>query len=300
LLAAREREGLGSIGSKTVGGAIRHVSDRLASAGIEGSLLEARLLVAEASNLSVAEVYARPERTLRADIFADILSLAERRERREPLAYVLGRKEFHGRSFEVNEHVLVPRPETETLVEIALQRIGGFERPRILDVGTGSGCIAVTLALELPAASVVATDVSDGALRMARRNAIRLGAVGVRFLRCDLLSAIPRQGLEMVIANPPYIPSSEIDGLMPEIRDHEPRTALDGGEDGLRFHRRLVAQASGALVPGGRLLLETAMGQACSVRAMVAERGYTDVEITKDLAGIGRVVGAIWPGDTTV
>lgn len=261
-------------------------------AGVEEAAREARLIVAEAIWAPVTETFVRPEHTLSEEETARLESLMRRREQREPLAYLLGRREFFGRTFEVNEAVLVPRPETETLVELALQRADTLPVAHIVDAGTGSGCIAISLALECSDILVVGVDVSEAALGVARRNADRLLARQAAFLQSCFLSAFRPRSLGMVVSNPPYIPSAEIGALMPEVRNFEPRLALDGGPDGLAGHRTLVAQAALALAPGGCLLLETAMGQTGVVSRLLEAAGFGELEVFCDLAGIERVVAA--------
>ena len=233
-------------------------------------------------------------------------ALVRRREQREPTGYIIGHREFWNLDMEVTAGVLLPRPETELLVEEALSRLspppeGSGDTPgsalaaapvhaRIADIGTGSGCIAVAIARWLPAADVVAVDASEAALAVARRNAARHEVAGrVRFLQTDLLSGVP--GLfDAVVANPPYVPAPDIAGLQPEVRDHEPLHALDGGADGLDVIRRLVPEAAAALRPGGWLLFEFGFGQADGVRAIIAAQPQLElVGVRPDLAGIPRV-----------
>jgi release factor glutamine methyltransferase len=213
------------------------------------------------------------------------------------MAYVLGRCEFWGLTFEVTPEVLVPRPETEILVEQALQRLDvtteGSAGRTIVDVGTGSGCIAVSLAVERPRARVVATDLSPAALAVARRNAVRHGVEErVSLIQADLVGDVIRSA-DAIVSNPPYVPLRDRSALPPEVRDHEPARALYGGEDGLDVIRRLVAVAADRLAPGGWLLLEFGYGQDAAVRALMAASPFwTDVTVTPDLQGIPRVAAA--------
>jgi release factor glutamine methyltransferase len=242
--------------------------------------------------------------------FAGIFdALVRRRERREPTGYVVGHREFWNLDIEVRPGVLVPRPETELLVEEALSRLspegaGPDASPvpanasresvvRIVDVGTGSGCIAVTLARWLPHAEVVATDASEEALDVARRNAVRHDVLGrMRFMKADLLSGVAGP-FDVVVSNPPYVPAAEIAGLQPEVRDYEPLQALAGGDDGLDVIRRLVPEAAAVLRPGGWLMFEFGFGQADGVRAVIAAEARLNLaEIRDDLAGIPRVAVA--------
>jgi release factor glutamine methyltransferase len=236
-------------------------------------------------------------------------ALVARRERREPTGYIIGHREFWELDIEVDASVLVPRPETELLVEEALSRLspadgrgpdagpedrtGTARRPHIADVGTGSGCIAIALARWLPAAVVTAIDASEAALAVARRNAVRHDVADrVRCLRGDLLEAAGGP-FDAVVSNPPYVPAPDIPGLQPEVRDHEPHAALAGGEDGLDLIRRLVPAAAAALRPRGWLLFEFGFGQERGVREIIAAEPRLElVEIRPDLAGIPRVLVA--------
>ena len=236
-------------------------------------------------------------------------ALVRRREQREPAGYIIGHREFWNLDIEVRPGVLIPRPETELLVEEALARLspegperGGRPGPsaaapaaslRIADVGTGSGCIAVAVARWLPLAEVVAIDASDEALAVARLNAARHEvSARVRFLRADLLAGVAGP-FDAVVSNPPYVPAPDIAGLQPEVRDHEPLQALGGGIDGLDVIRRLVPGAAAVLRPGGWLLFEFGFGQAGGVRAIIAaETALELVDVRPDLAGIPRVAVA--------
>jgi release factor glutamine methyltransferase len=215
------------------------------------------------------------------------------------VAYITGTREFYGRPFRVTPAVLVPRPETEGLVEEALRLVSGDGRGpatgaglRVVDVGTGSGCLAITLALEWPAAAVTATDVSPDALAVAAENAARLGAARIDFRRTNLLDGLPGR-FDLVVSNPPYIALADRASLPPDVRDHEPAAALYGGEDGLDVVRGLVAAAAARLAPNGYLVMEIGAGQADAVRALVERTtGLAWRHVTPDLAGIPRVVVA--------
>ncbi|HYO82384.1 MAG TPA: peptide chain release factor N(5)-glutamine methyltransferase [Bryobacteraceae bacterium] len=205
-----------------------------------------------------------------------------------PTQYITGRQEFYGREFRVSRHVLIPRPETEGLVGEALAVI--FPGARILDVGTGSGAIAVTLALESPQSRVFATDLSADALSVARSNGERLGA-SVAFVQCDLLEAFGAGSIDVVVSNPPYVGTSEAAGLQREVLEHEPHLALFAGEDGTEAYRRIVARAEQTLRPGGHLLLELGWRSLDRVRDLLG-RSWSDVAAVPDLAGIARVLRA--------
>lgn len=285
--------------------AAREAAPRLAAAGIEDASFEAELLAREAGNLDRAAYLAGHE--LHAAALRRFHDLLARRLQREPAAHILGTRDFYGLEFEVTPAALVPRPETELLVDLAIaearrlrspDREAADARPSalspqsshlIVDTGTGTGCVAIATALHLPEARVVATDVSPAALAVARRNRDRHGA-SVAFLAADL--AGPIRQADMILANLPYIPTDEVRALEPEVRDFEPIIALDGGPDGLALIRRLVDDCALRLRP--RLLaLEVGYGQAGSVEAYAKERGAA-TELHRDLASIDRVVCCRW------
>lgn len=216
--------------------------------------------------------------------------LVARRERREPAAQVIGYREFWGRDFQVTRDVLVPRPETELIVETALALQSGATPARVVDVGTGTGCLAISLALEWPGSSIVATDVSEAALHVARSNAERHGvARQVHFVRASVLTALA-PGFDLIVANPPYVRSGDRSALGPEVRDYEPAEALFGGEDGLEIVRALLDQAADRLAPRGRLLMEFGAGQDDRVVELVRERRRLILdEVRNDFAGIPRM-----------
>ncbi len=255
---------------------------------VEQPRREAALLLGEVLGLAEAQLYARADDDVAEPAAVSYGQLIRRRADRVPVAYLLGRREFYGRTFAVDPRVLIPRPETEHLVEAALNCIGDGAA-RVLDVGAGCGCIAVTVALERPGSRVVATDVSAGALAVAAANCRRHG-VGdrVRLVRADLLAGLRPGAFDVVVSNPPYIDAGEWASLMPEVRDHEPPEALLAG-DGLEFYRRLLA-AGGFLRAGQRLLLEIGKGQLDAVREMAERGGFEEEWAIADLAGIPRVL----------
>jgi release factor glutamine methyltransferase len=223
-------------------------------------------------------------------------ALVERRLPGEPIQYILGEAEFYGLPFFVTPDVLIPRPETEHLVEKAIELLPLFSKPRIVDIGTGSGIIAIALAHEWPSATVTATDVSASALDVARRNADRNGLAGrIRFLMGDLLTPIAAERFEIIASNPPYVPETDRTSLAPEVRDYEPGSALFAGQDGLSIYRRLIPAAFDALVPGGFLVLEIGYGQQSSVSALLESSGFRSIEFTADLQSIPRVAAAQRP-----
>ena len=227
------------------------------------------------------------EGTLRYYTFID------RRLGSEPIQYILGEAEFYGLPFRVNRDVLIPRPETEHSVEKVLERAGSFEKPRILDVGTGSGAIAVAIAAHLPQASVTATDISPAALALARENAARNNVLErIRFLAGDLRPPVAGEQFEIVVSNPPYVAENDRNSLSAEVRNFEPPLALFAGADGLALYRCLISQAFNALVPGGFIVLEIGYGQQDSVADLLAQAGFADTTFTPDLQGIPRVASA--------
>lgn len=227
-------------------------------------------------------------------------ALTERRRHREPVAYITGEREFYGRPFLVTPAVLIPRPETELLVDVALERLrdgprAADARPRVLDIGTGSGCVAITLALELPSARVTATDVSAAALVVARANAGRLGASeGVTWIQ-DSLTGDRTEAFGAIVSNPPYVAETDRDKLAADVREFEPATALFGGTDGLEVIRNLVPAAWRALTPGGWLAIEIGASQAPIVQALCLARGFEALDVRSDLAGYARVIVATRP-----
>jgi release factor glutamine methyltransferase len=216
-------------------------------------------------------------------------TLIKRRATGEPMQYIIGECEFFGMPFRVTPDVLIPRPETEHLVEKVVELAIGFSAPRVIDVGTGSGAIAIAIAKQLPQAQVTATDLSEGAIEVARENAARNGA-SVRFLSGDLLAPVAEEKFEIIASNPPYVPSEEKALLAVEVRDHEPEMALYGGADGLGIYRRLIPAAFAQLTDGGWLLLEMGFGQAERVKDLMEQAGFREIEIVTDLQGIERIL----------
>jgi release factor glutamine methyltransferase len=265
---------------------------RLAEAGVERPRAEARWLLARALGRSESALLARPDDPVTPAQTADFHDAIRRRAAREPFAYVVGEREFYGRTVQVDRRVLVPRPETETLIEEALVVLAGRvrdgdARPLVVDVGTGSGAIGCTLALEAPAATVVASDLSADALAVAATNRARLGLTGrLPLVRGSLLDWLGRPA-DLVVANLPYIPSARLATLMPEVAAWEPHLALDGGRDGLDLIRALLGDAWRAVRPGGTILLELDPEQVEPARALLPDAAG---RVARDLAGLDRVL----------
>jgi release factor glutamine methyltransferase len=269
-----------------VHGALREASALLEGDGIAPARLTAEVILAHTLQVDRVYLFAHPER---------VLSDAERQRFEEsvrdrlagkPTQYITGRQEFYGREFRVTPDVLIPRPETEHAVEVALELGRGARR--VLDIGTGSGVLAVTLALEL-GVKTWATDLSPAAGQVAAGNAARLGA-SVGIVVCDLMSAITSRSMDLVISNPPYVPLGEASGMQREVRDFEPHLALFGGESGCEVYQRIVAGAPRVLRPGGWLILELGYRSLESVRSMLGN--WADIRVQPDLAGIPRVIAA--------
>jgi release factor glutamine methyltransferase len=295
----------------TVGEAVGDGARRLREAGGSRSpRLDAELLLGKALGVTRADLLREPARALTADEAAEFEALLGRRLGREPVAYILGHRAFRTIDLEVTPAVLIPRADTETLVEVALEELTALplagpdpeDEPLAIDVGTGSGCVALALAAEDPFVHVVATDVDPGALAVARGNAARLGlARRVEFVVSDLFHDVGERPFDLVVSNPPYIPADEYVALEPNVRDHEPRLALYGGVAGLDFYRRLVPGAALLLRPGGMLAVEVGAGQADAVAGIMTAAGaFGRPQTRDDLGGVPRVVYTHRRGGGTV
>ncbi|MHB9131931.1 MAG: peptide chain release factor N(5)-glutamine methyltransferase [Armatimonadota bacterium] len=273
---------------------------QLAATGVDSPQLNAELLLAHVLQQSRTWLWTYPDHELDPAEEIQFASLLARRVQREPLAYLLGEWEFYGRPFHVTPSVLIPRPETELLVEAVLQWAQGHQARRIADIGAGSGAIAVTLAAEMPSLHLIAIDLSPSALAVTARNAERHGvAERITLLQGDLLQPIVQEGrypLDAVVANLPYIAAEEFPDLMPEVRDYEPEMALRAGERGLALIKRLISQAPKVLIPGGLLALEVGMGQADEVADTLTDASWRNISIVIDYGGIPRHVLAEAPG----
>ena len=259
--------------------------------GSDSPRLDAEILLAHSCGWQRIQLYTNYEQPLTPAQRGVMRELIQRRAQAEPVAYLVGFREFFSLDFAVNSAVLIPRPDTETLVRAALDKLKGRTNPSVLDIGTGSGCIAVVLAVQCPTASITALDISTEALAVATSNADKHSMNDrVRFLESDVFSAVQGQQFDVIVSNPPYIREDELAGLDADVRDHEPTGALVSGVDGLDVVRRIVADAAGHLTDGGHLLLEIDGKQAETVAELLRSGGYRDVGIEKDLSGIQRVV----------
>jgi release factor glutamine methyltransferase len=275
---------------------IQRSAEFLARKGVESPRLQVELLLARVLAMPRLKLYLDFNRPLTAAELDSARALVKRRADREPLQHILGSTSFCGLELAVNRHVLVPRPETEVLAERGWNFLTGFgARPvTALDVGTGSGCLAIALAVKCPRARVHAVDNAEAALAVARQNALRHQVADrIEFHAGDGFAALPDAlRCDLIVSNPPYIPSAEIATLQPEVRDFDPRAALDGGADGLDFFRRLAAQAPPFLAPGGKLMVEFGDGQAEAVRGIFAAQKWIVEAVEPDYSGRPRILTA--------
>lgn len=274
---------------------------RLGAARIADPPLDAELLLRHVLGCDRASILTRGADALSPRDAARFFDLVAARAGRRPLQHLTGTQAFWRHEFAVGPAVLIPRPETEVLVDAGLGLMAGLDAPRVIDVGTGSGCIALSLAAERPDAILVATDTSAAALAIARENATRLGLAGkVRFVRGDLLDAFDSgsrvRAFDLVVSNPPYVPDAEWRGLEPEVRDHDPRSALVPEEGVAVLYGRLLAGAARVLRPGGAVALEVGAGQSADVAAQAAAAGFVSTRLVPDLQAIPRVIVATRPG----
>ncbi len=281
--------------------ALNEAASRLGRAGVETPRLDTELLMARTLGLSREELFLAPARLLEAGELEAFETLVARRATREPVARILGTREFWSLDFALNAATLVPRPDSETLVAAALQEIGdAADRAlRILDLGTGSGCLLLALLSELPAATGLGVDCDETALAAADGNARRLGLQGrAEFRAGDWFTALDAVGetaprFDVIVSNPPYIESDAIAGLMPEVVEYGPRPALDGGADGLEAYRRITAGVPDFLAPGGVFLVELGVGQQDAVAMMLQDSGLALRAVYDDLAGVPRALSAV-------
>ena len=275
---------------------IQKSADFLGKKGVESPRLQVELLLAHVLELPRLKLYLNFERALSAAELDTVRELVRRRGLREPLQHIIGSTSFCGLELTVNHHVLVPRPETELLAEYGWKFLSAIDgqSSTALDLGTGSGCLAIALAAKCPTAKVWALDVSTEALAVARGNAERHGVTErVEFIQGDGFGALPSgEQFDLIASNPPYIPTAEIESLQPEVRDHDPRAALDGGADGLDFYRRLAGESGAFLKPGGRMMLELGDGQAAAVRNLLTVEKWIVEAVHDDYSQRPRILVA--------
>jgi release factor glutamine methyltransferase len=264
--------------------------DALIAAGVEQPVFDARLLLEAGAGVSRLDIVTDPRRELTAEQVAGVEALVARRVNREPVSHILGRKAFWTLDLDVTPDVLTPRPETEFLVEFALQVLPPAAPTRVLDLGIGSGAILLSVFADRPLASGIGVDLSEAALAVTRGNAEKLKLDNRLTLIAGNWFTDLEERFDLVLSNPPYIPSAEIDALAPEVSRYEPRLALDGGPDGLDAYRAIVGRLPGLLKPGAAFAFEVGQGQADAVQTLAAEAGFLRLEQRRDLAGIPRVV----------
>jgi release factor glutamine methyltransferase len=287
------------VAAQTVEGARRALAAKFKAAAIESADLDARILTGHALGLDLTGLISASHRQLTPDESARLEDFARRRLAGEPVARIVGEKEFWGLPLRLSSATLVPRPDTETVVELALESLragGNLDRPlRIADLGTGSGAILLALLSELPAAQGYGTDISNDALQTAAANAARAGVSHrATFVACDYAAGLSGT-FDLIVSNPPYIRTADIAGLAAEVRRHDPLAALDGGVDGLDAYRALIPQAVSLLAPGGHLVVEAGLGQSGPIEAIMTNAGLTPATAPKaDLAGIPRALTRRW------
>lgn len=270
---------------------LKDTADRLKKADIDTANLDAKLLLCKYLNKDKLYLIVNANEEIEVD--SSFFELVERRENYEPMQYILGKAEFYGLDFKVNKNVLIPRPDTEILVERVINFVGDNQYT-VLDIGTGSGCIPITVAVNCKNAKAYTVDISPDATKVAVDNAKNNG-VGdrVTFLNMDILKDFPDFKVDCIVSNPPYIEDEVIPTLMEDVKNYEPIIALSGGEDGLVFYRRIAEKGKDILNDGGFIAFEVGHNQAQEVKEILERNGYTNIEITKDLAGIDRVVSAL-------
>lgn len=290
----------------TIREVLTNIRERLQNAGIEDFEYESWVFLDWKLHIDRAEFYMNPNGEVKEELLAELESVLKQREQRVPLQYLMGECEFMGYDFYVDERVLIPRQDTECLVELAVESIrydknydADNKKPeqkptkvKVLDLCTGSGCIGISVAKLCPDAEVTLADISEGALSVAKKNAQNLNA-NVTLIKGNLFENIEGR-FDYILSNPPYIPSEVIEGLMPEVKEHEPRLALDGEVDGLSFYRKIINEAPDYLNPDGRIYFEIGAEQGEDLIRLMNERGFSEVKVHKDLAGLDRIVTGIY------
>lgn len=277
---------------KTAGDLLREAAPVLRNAGIDTARLDTELLLAQVLKVDRISFYVHPDRRVSEKEQEEFLKLIERREKREPIAYITGHKEFMGLDFLVEPGILIPRPDTEVIVEWIISRLDGCTGLNILDLCSGSGAIGLSAGSVLPGAGIVLSDLSETAVRVGTDNARRLG-VPAEIRHGNLFETIGNgERFDLIVSNPPYIADDEIDGLEPEVSEWEPRIALSGGADGYQIYRRIIREADSFLKPGGILILEAGDGQAQTLAGILEKSGFGSIELIPDLTGTVRGVAA--------
>ena len=288
--------GLRQISCVTISEAIARHESSLRKAGIESARVDMEWMLVHLLDLSRSKLQLETGRILTLSEQRQLQNLVEQRGQRIPLQHLLGEVDFHGLRLQVDGRALVPRPETELLAEAAIEILGKEVAPRVLDIGTGSGCLAISIAVASSTAHIDALDISADALALARENAIyHQVADRILYMKGDGRELLPSGPYHVIVSNPPYIPTGDLGGLQPEVRDHDPRLALDGGPDGLEFYRALVGNSVASLHSGGRLLLEVGDNQATAVGELLTDCSWKIEQILDDLAGTPRIVIATPP-----
>jgi release factor glutamine methyltransferase len=259
--------------------------------GFENPRSEIEWLLRAVLKCNRMDVYLRFEEPLSQSQLATLRSWVKRRLEREPLQYITGFCDFYGREFSVNEHVLIPRPETERLIDTALEKVKGLDSPSILDIGAGSGCIATTLGLEIPGSTILGIDVSEDAIGIANKNKEKLEAENVSFQKMNILKQRPEGEFDVLVSNPPYIPKGEMDRLMKDVKDFEPTVALTDQKDGLIFYKRFAEVGKEVVKSGGWIILEVGLeDHPSAVKKIFSESRFPDTELIKDYNGDDRVL----------
>ena len=259
--------------------------------GFENPRSEIEWLLRAVLKCNRMDVYLRFEEPLSQSQLATLRSWVKRRLEREPLQYITGFCDFYGREFSVNEHVLIPRPETERLIDTVLQKVKGLDSPSILDIGAGAGCIATTLGLEIPGSTILGIDVSEDAIGIANKNKEKLEAENVSFQKMNILEQRPEGEFDVLVSNPPYIPKGEMDGLMKDVKDFEPTVALTDQKDGLIFYKRFAEVGKEVVKSGGWIILEVGLeDHPSAVKKIFSESRFPDTELIKDYNGDDRVL----------
>ncbi len=277
----------------TIREVLTNIRERLQNAGIEDFEYESWAFLDWKLHIDRAEFYMNPNGEVKEELLEELESVLKQREQRVPLQYLMGECEFMGYDFYVDERVLIPRQDTECLVELAVESIRQKStKVKVLDLCTGSGCIGISVAKLCPDSEVTLADISEGALSVAKKNAQNLEA-DVTLIKGNLFENIEGR-FDYILSNPPYIPSEVIEGLMPEVKEHEPRLALDGEADGLSFYRKIINEAPDYLNPDGRIYFEIGAEQGEDLTRLMNERGFSEVKVHKDLAGLDRIVTGIY------